>query len=268
MKNISTGFGLCVAAAAALAYPFVSSLAPSANASAVTAAASAVGTAATAQSGPTILWYGIIPHTTGSGGNSYVSIVRAWSDGRLESRGFFRGSNCTLNPEAGCPWAVISDSSEGYNAASDINFDEQVNGADLGQLLADWGNAPRQDIPPSDCPLALINPWPRSSRPFAGSRLRYGALCHSPPPCFYSLRDLDIAPRNSAQSERTAAILLRSCRLIQVREPWQTTAYRLLCWHLLSVRRSWVSGVASPSLSLTQPLRLTQRRSSSSARKG
>jgi hypothetical protein len=41
---------------------------------------------------------------------------------------------------------------------SDINFDEKVDGADLGQLLADWGDAPRQNIPPSDCPLALINP--------------------------------------------------------------------------------------------------------------
>jgi hypothetical protein len=31
-------------------------------------------------------------------------------------------------------------------------------GADLSQLLADFGDAPRQDIPPSDCPLNLINP--------------------------------------------------------------------------------------------------------------
>ena len=53
---------------------------------------------------------------------------------------------------------LISDSNQGFNAASDINFDEKVDGADLGQLLADWGNAPRQEIPPSDCPLALINP--------------------------------------------------------------------------------------------------------------
>jgi F-type H+-transporting ATPase subunit a len=42
--------------------------------------------------------------------------------------------------------------------ASDINFDAKVDGADLGQLLADWGDAPRKDVPPSDCPLALINP--------------------------------------------------------------------------------------------------------------
>jgi hypothetical protein len=42
MKNISTGFGLCVAAAAALAYPFVDNLAPSANASTAAAAVSDV----------------------------------------------------------------------------------------------------------------------------------------------------------------------------------------------------------------------------------
>jgi hypothetical protein len=55
-------------------------------------------------------------------------------------------------------WTTISDQNSGYSAASDINFDSKVDGADLGQLLADWGDAPRQDIPPSDCPLALINP--------------------------------------------------------------------------------------------------------------
>jgi len=33
-----------------------------------------------------------------------------------------------------------------------------VDGADLATMLADWGDAPRYDIPPSDCPLNLINP--------------------------------------------------------------------------------------------------------------
>ena len=40
----------------------------------------------------------------------------------------------------------------------DIVADYRVDGGDLGTLLANWGDAPRQDIPPSDCPLALINP--------------------------------------------------------------------------------------------------------------
>ena len=158
MKNISTGFGLCVAAAAALAYPFVSSLAPSANASAVTAAAAAVSTAAAAQTGPTIVWYGV-----GAGDPVTQTLYRAWSDGRVEVR---RVNSGLLSPSQWCgssapcasPWLVISDPAQGLTYRSDINFDEKVDGADLGQLLADWGNAPRQDIPPSDCPLALINP--------------------------------------------------------------------------------------------------------------
>ena len=170
MKNISTGFGLCVAAAAALAYPFVSSLAPSANASAVTAAASAVSTAATAQTGPTIVWYGTDSVTQGFSGEGWVlSIIwRAWSDGKVEARATRRqatGYNqnpfdlwCSGNGFCTTGWMVVSTPSQGLTFRSDINFDEKVDGADLGQLLADWGDAPRQDIPPSDCPLALINP--------------------------------------------------------------------------------------------------------------
>jgi hypothetical protein len=161
MKNISTGFGLCVAAAAALAHPFVSSLAPNANASAVTAAA-AVSTAATGQAAPTIVWYDTQVNTYGT-----VWIFRAWSDGRVEGRigdvqcqNGPRWSNVcsTQNPNGHLEWFVISDPAQGLTYRSDINFDEKVDGADLATLLNDWGNAPRQDIPLSDCPLALINP--------------------------------------------------------------------------------------------------------------
>jgi hypothetical protein len=53
---------------------------------------------------------------------------------------------------------VVSNPSQGLTYRSDINFDSKVDGADLGTLLADWGDAPRQDIPPSDCPLNLVNP--------------------------------------------------------------------------------------------------------------
>lgn len=162
MKNLSTGTGLALLAGAALAYPFVSSFAPNANASAVTAAA-AVTTAATGQTTPTIVWYGVARYA-GS-----VTIARAWSNGRVEVRNansfdvnIGNGTYCTgwTNgaPECNTTWHVVSDPAQGLTYRSDINFDEQVNGADLGQLLADWGNAPRQDIPPSDCPLALINP--------------------------------------------------------------------------------------------------------------
>jgi hypothetical protein len=162
MKNLSTGTGLALLAGAILAYPSVSSFAPNANASAVTAAA-AVSTAATGQTTPTIVWYGLTPpsHESFSGiGRMRGMLFRAWSDGRIEFREFdprFTSLACEygLYP---CPWRVFSDPAEGLTYRSDINFDEKVDGADLGQLLADWGDAPRQDIPPSDCPLALINP--------------------------------------------------------------------------------------------------------------
>ncbi len=164
MKNISTGFGLCVVAAAALAYPFVSNLAPSANASAVTAAASSISNAATAQAGPTIVWYGMVqtPHFYADGGyhiaSTYTLLGRAWSDGRFEVKKVCTSKECNEPIYSPYEWVVVSDPAQGLTYRSDINFDEKVDGADLGQLLSDWGNAPRQDIPPSDCPLALINP--------------------------------------------------------------------------------------------------------------
>jgi hypothetical protein len=157
MKNISTGFGLCVLGLGIAAWSVLDRLAPTANASAVSAAVSAVSTAANGQTGPTILWYG-----TSQGDNYNINIYRAWSDGRFEGLAVERlftscqPSAITLRACGG--WQVLSVSSAGYSSASDINFDAKVDGADLGQLLADWGDAPRQDIPPSDCPLALINP--------------------------------------------------------------------------------------------------------------
>ena len=158
MKNLSTGTGLALLAGAALAYPFVSSFAPNANASAVTTAA-AVTAATTGQAAPTIVWYGVCPST-----NGWQTVFRAWSDGRVEAR--FGRVGCSngdtpvwYGESSSCNrWTIVSDPSQGLTYRSDINFDEKVDGADLGQILADWGNAPRQDIPPSDCPLALINP--------------------------------------------------------------------------------------------------------------
>jgi hypothetical protein len=157
MNRISTGFGLALLAGAILAYPFVSSLAPRANASAVTGAASAFSAAATGQTGPTVVWYGW------SLGDPYSGqLMRAWSDGRVENMRVSGGggSFCGPNAQPPCvsPWFVVSSPNQGYNAASDINFDSKVDGSDLGQLLAAWGNAPRQDIPLSDCPLNLVNP--------------------------------------------------------------------------------------------------------------
>ena len=56
------------------------------------------------------------------------------------------------------PWILINDPAQGLAAASDSNFDSKVDGADLAMLLGNWGDAPRDQIPHSDCPLNLINP--------------------------------------------------------------------------------------------------------------
>ena len=164
MKNISTGFGLCVLGLGIAAWPVLDRVMPTANASAVTAAAG-VSTAATGQTTPTIVWYG-----TAGDGAGYTHLFRAWSDGRVEAKRGFVGCNpgspipawypvsYNQSPPCGDGWVVVNSPAQGLTYRSDINFDEKVDGADLATLLNDWGNAPRQDIPPSDCPLALINP--------------------------------------------------------------------------------------------------------------
>ena|GEM_PF-3635423 len=59
------------------------------------------------------------------------------------------------------------------NAVADINFDACVDAADLGLLVAAWGDAPRIDYPPSDCPLGLIPGRPsRKTRSIEPCRLR------------------------------------------------------------------------------------------------
>jgi len=164
MKNISTGTGIALLAGAIVAYPVLDRVMPKADASATHA--STIVAAASAQVEPTIVWYQVIPYF--KGGTQEIShLFRAWSDGRIEvarqSWGY-TDSNCYgWTTDAGScggsgQWRVLSSPSQGYTYRSDINFDSKVDGADLGQLLADWGDAPRQDIPPSDCPLALINP--------------------------------------------------------------------------------------------------------------
>jgi hypothetical protein len=172
MKNLSTGTGLCIAGLCVVAFPFAQKLASvdsQAHAGVQASAMAVVASSATAQVTPTIVWYG-------TGSTSYrdnnsdhwlaTNISRAWSDGRVESRWIRKKIQayptndvfCSDLPGCSTGWVVASDPNQGFNAASDVNFDAKVDGADLGQLLADWGDAPRQDIPPSDCPLNLVNP--------------------------------------------------------------------------------------------------------------
>ena len=171
MKNISTGTGLVALSTAILGSTMIMRYGPAdqaAHAAPPMEAARAIAAASTAQVTPTIVWYQTVARPYYGGQFSYGQhfwVVRAWSDGKIEARLVnVTGSNLndcspttTPNPCAG-PWMVVSDPKSGYNTASDINFDSKVDGADLGTLLADWGDAPRHDITPSDCPLNLINP--------------------------------------------------------------------------------------------------------------
>ena len=148
MKNISTGFGLCVAAAAALAYPFVSSLAPSANAVGVSSVAPAVAAAALAQDppAPTVVWMGVISPQAPD-----VCYSRLWSDGRMEVRTvrlrteFFEGPGCAASlfsvPCLDTGWFDLPPppGGNGFACRTDLNGDRAVDGVDLGMLLGEWG---------------------------------------------------------------------------------------------------------------------------------
>ena len=161
MKNISTGTGLCVLGLCLASYPIIDRVMPRAEAGATHVAAVVAAATTQVPPEPTIVWYQAVAHSAEYG----YWMLRAWSDGKIESR-WCRGYNNALvtcagennNPPCFGDWVVISAANMGYNAASDINFDSKVDGSDLAQVLNDWGNAPRQDIPPSTCPLNLINP--------------------------------------------------------------------------------------------------------------
>ena len=161
MKNISTGTGLCVLGLCLASYPIIDRVMPRAEAGATHVAA--VVAAATAQNPPepTIVWYGNSGFS--SGATTIVGVVlRAWSDGRIEMKRVDTGTSsqgwCGANQPCSSPWLLISDPAQGLTYRSDIDFNSTVDGSDLAQVLNDWGNAPRQDIPPSTCPLNLINP--------------------------------------------------------------------------------------------------------------
>jgi hypothetical protein len=165
MKNISTGTGLCVLGLCLASYPIIDRVMPRAEAGATHVAAVVAAATAQVPPEPTVVWYGA---TMFYGDHT---VFRAWSDGRVEATGgrweVNQATQCmrwvvagygTSAPFCGSQWNIVSSPNSGYNASADINFDSKVDGADLGQVLAMWGNAPRQDIPPSTCPLNLINP--------------------------------------------------------------------------------------------------------------
>jgi len=126
----------------------------------VGSAAPAVAAAAVAQGGgePTIVWYGVTTHWS----TDTNCVYRAWSDGTIELKrvNIYPPQLQWCGGEITCksPWIVVNSPQEGLAAFADLNADANVDGVDLAQVLSNWGPAPRNDIPPSDCPLNLVNP--------------------------------------------------------------------------------------------------------------
>ncbi len=157
MKNAATGIGLAVLGLGIA----VNGLNLNGNQADATSAAFKAGPVE-----PTIVWYGVESTRRSNSGSYTVShcIYRAWSDGTIEMRVLASPTSSIFAPVCGAiqsdncvsDWIVISSPNEGLNARADINFDERVDAADLGLLVAAWGDAPRNDYPPSDCPLGLI----------------------------------------------------------------------------------------------------------------
>jgi hypothetical protein len=107
---------------------------------------------------PTIVWYGTIG--TGESFVDHHYLYRAWSDGVVEHKNIrinFSGQ-CSGGVNCTGGWIVVSHPNEGRAAMSDINGDEDVDVLDLLTVIERWGPAPHNFIPPSDCPLAMINP--------------------------------------------------------------------------------------------------------------
>ena len=170
MKQLSTGTGLAVLGLSAITCVLLSNtkLGTPAQASS-TPAVAAVTAAAIAQTEPTIVWYGAVHNNrfayTSNGCNSgtcerstpYTVLLRAWSNGTVEAKKICTGDDCGGGFGAG-GWQVVSAANLGLNAWADLDFSEEVDAGDLAMVLLNYGDAPRQDIPPSDCPLNLINP--------------------------------------------------------------------------------------------------------------
>ena len=122
------------------------------------APAVAAATAVQGKGEPTIVWYG----TADSGNSGFETLFRAWSDGTVEGRLVqldYSEASCFPGSHPACSsgWTVIASPTEGMTAAADITFDEVVDGQDLAALLAAWGEAPRNPMPPTDCLLSDLN---------------------------------------------------------------------------------------------------------------
>ena len=83
-----------------------------------------------------------------------VGAYRVWSDGRIERRTLGRTgqfTDCELDSQGQCDWAEIAPApgGDGFACRTDINGDRTVNAADLGLLIAQWGEGVSCDPQPT-----------------------------------------------------------------------------------------------------------------------
>jgi hypothetical protein len=145
MKNVSTGFGLCVLGLGIAAWPIFDRLVPQANAVGVGSVAPVVAAAALAQNPlvPTIVWM----DSAYSESYEVTILQRMWSDGRLEMRSvvtdvFYDGVCYSLRqPSCSTQWFEVPapPGGNGFACRTDLNGDRAVDGVDLGLILASWG---------------------------------------------------------------------------------------------------------------------------------
>ena len=131
------GTGLCMIGGAMLLQQT-----PQANATASlpSFASTTIVAAATTQTTPTVIWFGV------TGGNSETLYHRLWSDGRQEVRvvKFYVEGGCQdgyFPCSTNFNWIEVPPppAGNGFACRSDVNGDRRVDGADLASLLGNWG---------------------------------------------------------------------------------------------------------------------------------
>ncbi len=156
------GTGLCMIGGAMLLQQT-----PQANATASVPsfASTAIVAAATTQTTPTVIWFGV---TSGERNvNSVYSTIyhRLWSDGRQEMRVVWFNilvvcSDLVIPCSTNFNWIEVPPppSGNGLACRTDINGDRRIDGADLGLMLGDWGSSgscePQPTYPCLDLSLA------------------------------------------------------------------------------------------------------------------
>ena len=99
---------------------------------------------------PTIVAYQIVAESFGR-----VAAYRVWSDSRIERRLLGRptqnNNDCELSSQGQCGWSEIAPppGGDGFACRTDINGDRTVNAADLGLLIAQWGEGVSCDPQPT-----------------------------------------------------------------------------------------------------------------------